>query len=73
MPQILRFMYKINLLGCTASFIYIVRLPAFQQQRYARTKRNFILSVKSTQKVALNQRDASKQWAYKEEIVALLS
>ena len=42
---------------------YIVRLPALQQQRYARTGRNEIMSAQSKQIVALDQRDASKQWA----------
>ena len=42
---------------------YAVRSHTLQQQRYARTRRNVIMSVKSKQKVALDQRDASKQWA----------
>ena len=42
---------------------YIVRLPALQQQRHAKTRRNAIVNVQSKQKVTLDQRDASKQWA----------
>ena len=42
---------------------YIILRPSLQQKRYARTRRNIIMSVKSKQKVTLDQRDASKQWA----------
>ncbi len=62
MPQILCFMPTMNLLGCTDRF-FIVRRLALQQQRYARTRWNVILSVKPKQKVALDQRDAWQQWA----------
>ena len=62
MPQILCFVPKMNLLGCAAGFIEFDCLP-LQQQRFAKTRRNAILSVKLKQKVALDHRDATKQWA----------
>ena len=62
MPQILYFVPKMNLLGCTAGFKQFAHFTS-HQQRNARTKRNLIVNVKSKQNVALDQRDESKQWA----------
>ncbi len=52
MPQILRFMSKIYLLGRTAGFI-IVHILALQHHCYARTTRNVIVSVKKQSEKSL--------------------